>query len=272
LTVIVVSGLAWSFTRWYEERPFTRTLRVGFQDSPPYHFPDEKRGPSGPVVAVIQEAARRAAIQLEWRYSPQGPESALNSGSTDLWPIVGDLPERRQMLYVSAPWVKMTYVLFAPEDLHLKGPRDLEGRSLAVAKISLDSRVAARYADSATILQLPTTADVMSAVCSGRAAAGLLAHSAFAGGRIGDCPRAPLRALPVSDATYWFGVGANRADPEARRAADVLHQKIGEMANDGTLITIDFRWQTSLSTEASTIFQYDSARARETMFIPRSRF
>ena len=78
-----------------------RTFKVGFQNSPPYHFPDANGNPTGPAVDVFKEAARRRNVRLEWRYSPEGPEKALSSGAVDFWPIVGDLPERQPFLSVT---------------------------------------------------------------------------------------------------------------------------------------------------------------------------
>src|ERR1700678_3772336 len=67
---------------WNERGP-DRPLRVGFQNSPPYHFPDANGNPTGPAVDVLKEAARRRGIRLEWRYSTEGPERALASGMVD---------------------------------------------------------------------------------------------------------------------------------------------------------------------------------------------
>src|SRR5205807_2129865 len=51
-----------------------RTLRIGFQNSPPYHFPDAEGHPSGPAVDLIRVAAREEGIQLEWVFAQGGPE------------------------------------------------------------------------------------------------------------------------------------------------------------------------------------------------------
>src|SRR6267154_1748689 len=67
-----------------------RTLKIGFKNSAPYHFPDANGNPSGPAVNLVQEAAQRKNIHLQWVFSPQGPEAALSSGDVDLWPIIGD--------------------------------------------------------------------------------------------------------------------------------------------------------------------------------------
>ncbi len=233
-----------------------RTLTIGFQNSPPYHFPDASGRPTGPAVDVIKEAARRAGIELRWRFSGEGPERALSSGAVDLWPIVGDIPERRRMMYVSAPWAKMSYVLLFAEPLQLQSSGDVTGKTVAVSKISLDNRIARERLKGAKIVSKPTTAEVIAAVCTGDVQAGLLAQSAMTDTRSAGCPERPLRTIPVENATFWFGVGATNESADARKAADKLRAEIGAMAADGSLAGIDFRWHTSIGTEASTIFQY----------------
>src|SRR5271169_5895877 len=95
IAVAVVAGIGLLGGFLWTHRSPDRPLRVAFQNSPPYHFPDANGNPTGPAVDVLKEAARRQNIRLEWRYSIEGPERALSSGAVDLWPIVGDLPERR---------------------------------------------------------------------------------------------------------------------------------------------------------------------------------
>ena len=46
-----------------------RTFKIGFQNSAPYHFPDAAGHASGPAVDVIQEAARRKHMHLQWVYT-----------------------------------------------------------------------------------------------------------------------------------------------------------------------------------------------------------
>ena len=244
-----------------------RTFVIGFRDARPDHFRDANGNPTGPAVEAIKEAARRKKINLDWVYSPQGPEKALTGGAVDLWPILGDTPERRRAVYISSPWAKMTYVLVFPEAANLKGPGDIEGKPLAVANSSLDLLIAhQRFPNAITLIQ-PTPKDVIEAVCSGAAIGALLAQSTTADSRIFICPKGQLRSLPVMSGTFWFGIGANRQRSDARRAADILRDEIGEMASDGTLIATDFRWHSSLSTEASTIFQYGHARSNAVVFL-----
>jgi signal transduction histidine kinase/CheY-like chemotaxis protein len=244
-----------------------RTLRIGFQHSAPYHYPDAQGKATGPAVDFVREAARRANIELQWVYSPQGPEAALSSGAVDLWPLLGDVPERRRFLYISAPWLKMTYVVVAPESLHLRQPDDVGTKRLAVAKIAMDSRIARSHFGAAGIMTQASLFDVLQAVCNGSADAGIIAQSSLLAANPTECTKGPLQTLPVPNATFWFGIGANKNRPEARLAADLLRDEIGRMATDGTMAAIDFRYGTSLSTEASTIFQYGNARLNSKMLL-----
>jgi signal transduction histidine kinase/CheY-like chemotaxis protein len=238
----------------------SRPLIVGFQNSPPYHFPDANGNPTGPTIDLLKEAARRKNVALEWRYSPEGPEKALTSGAVDLWPIAGDLPERRSFMYISAPWAKMTYVLLFTDALPLKQPEDVAGKTVGVSRIALDARIAHARLSSATIVSEPTTAEVIAAVCNGAVQVGLVAQSSLLESQSSGCPGRELHAIPLEDATFWFGLGANKQRREARSTADLLREEIGEMAIDGSIAGIDFRWHTSIGTAASTIFQYGRAR------------
>jgi signal transduction histidine kinase/CheY-like chemotaxis protein len=237
-----------------------RTFKIGFQNSLPYHYLDGQGQASGPAVDVVREAALRKHINLEWVYSPQGPEIALSSGTVDLWPVLGDLPDRRRYMHITAPWLKMTYIAIFPESLNLKSPADFGAKVLAVSRISLDTRIGHKFFSEAKILSKSSPTEVIEAVCAGSAESGLLAQSALLEASPPDCLLSPLRTLSLRDTTFWFVIGATKKNREAKFAAGTLREEIGVMAGDGTLSTIDFRYHTSLSTEAGTIFQYGDAR------------
>jgi signal transduction histidine kinase/DNA-binding response OmpR family regulator len=243
------------------------TLRIGFQNSPPYHFPGPAGEATGPAVELVKAAAQRTGIRLEWVFSPEGPEKALGAGMVDLWPIVADLPERRQMLYVSAPWARMTYAVLFPESFHWTGTGDVAGKPLTTSRIASDVRIARKYFPTSPLVIAPDTASVANAVCSGSAQVGILTLNALSVSLKNRCGNRTLNVLPIKGATFWLGIGANRASREAKRAADRLRDEIGRMAADGVVDEIDFRWNTQIASEAGTIFAYGSARIYETVLL-----
>src|SRR5262249_49929715 len=132
--------------------------------------------------------------------------------------------------------------------------------TLGVSRISLDNRLANERLSTAKLVSIATTADVIAAVCTGQVEAGLVGQSSMLDTRSSGGPQRALSAVTMNAATYWFGIEANKSLTMARAAADVLREEIGAMADDGRLAGIDFRWHTSIGTEASTIFQYGRLR------------
>ena len=259
-TLGLAALIAAGFLFWPAPK-ITRTLRIGFQNAVPYHFPDANGQPTGPVVETLRAAAQRRKIALEWVYFPEGPEKALASGKLDLWPLMGDLAERREILYISQPWAKQTFTLVFPDSLSIRRPEDVGERRVSVAtRISLDSRMAKRYLPKATVVPVLGTAEVLQAVCDGQAEVGLIGLGGLTDTRVESCAKSPLRTQPIQGAILWFGVAADKHKPEAMHAADLLRKEIGLMSDDGTLSGIDLRWNTRVSTEASTIFLYRFAQ------------
>ena len=244
-----------------------RTLKIGFQNTPPYHFSGRDGEATGPTVETLKLAAKNRGMRLEWVFSPEGPEKALSTGAVDLWPMVTDLPERESILYISAPFARMTYSVLYPESRNISGIEDLAGRRLAVSRISSDGRIAAEYFRRSKLVALPKVDDVIAAVCNGDSDSGLVSLNAFASIGIPECPVGPLRTLPIEGGTFWFGVGADRHRQDAVRAADLLRDEIGKLAQDGTLAVVDLRWNTKLTQEVNTVFLYRQARIYSLVFL-----
>src|ERR1035441_7954769 len=156
------------------------SLKIGFQDSPPYQFPDAAGRAAGPAVELMRAAAAREGIRLEWVFAPDGPEKALVSGLVDLWPLLVDLPERREFLYISAPYLRMRYAFVFPRALDIRQPADLAGKTVAATlQVGSVSRTAHKFFPNSPLLGVKTVGEVMSAVCSGAAQGGFLSLNAI---------------------------------------------------------------------------------------------
>ena len=239
-------------------------LRIGFQNSPPYHFPDAAGKPSGPAVDLLNIAAERAGLRLQWVFSPRGPEQSLTSGSVDLWPLVADLPERHGLIYISQPWSRMQYALLTPDSYHRGDPIP---RLSVISRISSDSRIARRLFSGSAVRPEGSLAEVIQSVCSGLSEGGLIAINALSDARHMECATRHLSVMPVDGARYWFGVGAQVNSPRARAAADLLGRAIGEAAAAGDLIAVDFRWNSRLGSEASTVLSYRETLVAKWIFL-----
>jgi signal transduction histidine kinase/CheY-like chemotaxis protein len=242
-------------------------LRVGFQDTPPLNYPDAAGQPTGTAVDVIQKAAERTGIRLEWVHNPAGSDPALSTKSVDLWPIMVDWPERRRFTYFSEPWAKLTLAIVYRSPIRMERPDDVGSKRLAVATRSRsDGFAAARYFRSASIVPVSNAEDVIPSVCSGAAEVGLITMASVYPPKKQDCA-ADLQMLALDGTSHWYCIGARKDDRDARAAADILRNEIGRMADDGALAAIDFHWDTRMSVEAGTIFSLSRVRAYERIFL-----
>jgi signal transduction histidine kinase/ActR/RegA family two-component response regulator len=257
-------GLSLGSPRVATEWPLT----IGFENSPPYYFPDLHGNPTGPAVEIVKTAAKSLRIPLRWVFSAQGSERSLTSGAVDLWPVFADLPERRKAFQVSTPWAKISYELIFPESAPIPGKEEVRGKKLAVAtRLSSDARMAELFLNGAQVVAKSNVADVLAAVCSGEAQAGLLSANPFADSQTLVCPVGPLGIQVIEGADFSMGVGANRSNGRAVRAGERLAQEISRMATDGRLSSIDFHWNTKVAIETATIFAYRRARLYSTVFL-----
>ena len=244
----------------FSARPPRRVLKIGYQNTPPLNYPGADGVPTGTAVEVIRQAAQRAGIRLELVYSPAGSEKGIISKSVDLWPIMVDFPERHQFAYLTAPWARLSLALVY-RAARIASPEDIGSMKLAVATGSIsDSRVSRRYFPKAAIVPVPNAQEVVPAVCSGAAEAGLITLSSTFPGRTSECANGRLQYLPIEGANFWYCIGAQKYDRDARAAAELLRDEIGRMALDNSLAIIDLNWNTRISLEVGTIFAYRKAR------------
>jgi signal transduction histidine kinase/CheY-like chemotaxis protein len=269
LLVGFLAALAGLGAYWRTERmPLQRTFRIGFQDNPPLQYADAQGRPTGAVPDLIDAAARRAGLRLEWVHTAEGIERTLSTKSFDLWPVAVDLPERRHRIYVSTPWAKVAYAIVSLPSLPIRGPQDVGGKTLAVTtRISADASMVGRYLPHASVVPQYDSAGVIAAVCSGAAATGLLGFNPLRGPQQSRCNGTPLLLRPIAGATFWMGLGASQSNAAAQAAAEMLSQELGRMAEDGTVASIDFRWNTDMSTEIGAIFASRKARIYQTVLL-----
>jgi len=264
VSCLIAAGV-WLLVERRSEVPPDRVFRIGYQDSPPYQLVKADGSVTGPVAEIINEACRRRGIAIQWIHAPEGPDRALQTGRVDLWPLVGDIPERRGLFHITAPWLAMSYWLVSRESSGIVHPEDTAGRSVAHIKRNVNERLARTHFPWANLLGKETSAEVLEAVCLGQAEAGLLADS-YADSRgyreVAACEHAALRFSVIPGGRIWFGIGAAQKTPGAVRAANRIRAAIGELARDGTLSSIYFRWFFDPRNEAMMIYHLTEAERR----------
>src|SRR5256885_659314 len=140
LVFCLVAAGWWMADRRYDPARAETPFRVGFQHSPPYQYVTPNGSPTGPAIQVFTEACRRGGIPIVWVHTPEGPDSSLQSGRADLWPLLGDLPERRKLYYISDPWITNSFWMVSRESSGLASPKDTAGHTVWYASGNIATR------------------------------------------------------------------------------------------------------------------------------------
>jgi signal transduction histidine kinase/CheY-like chemotaxis protein len=246
-----------------------RTFRAGYEEVPPSEFAAPDGSPKGAVIDVMEEAARRRGLRLVWVHSSGGSEQSLSTGEAEIWPIFSDLPWRRWRFVVSRPYSFVRYWLIVDQNSPLTGSSQVGGRTLVVRyPPGMMEAVGRWFFPDARVKREPDDEAIFHAICSGQADGAVMA--ARVEQRIGEVKTGPclgrsFRYLPIPHGYGNAGIGALRGNARAIRAANVLREEVSEMARDGTLASIYFRWYHESNNDTLTIDLTEEAKRRDVL-------
>jgi signal transduction histidine kinase/ABC-type amino acid transport substrate-binding protein len=211
--------------------PACAWMKIGYGRVRPITFKDKDGHAAGFAVDVLNEAARREGIALEWvtTQSSAAAERMLERGDIDLLSAGMVTPERQRQFFVSRPWWS--------EDLTLVTRADLAGPIRRLALTPIYVSMAKKAYPGAVLTSGQWLEDDISAVCSGKADAALITHGELHDvfmNRPQACLTTPLNSGDLS-AAIELAVISRHADEQK---AQTLRKRIDEMAIDGTLIRL----------------------------------
>ncbi len=240
LMLILLVSAAWKIG-WPPYRPPDRPLRIGIWHGPPMEIwkADGKVGGLGPEM--INEAARRVGIRLEWVNPKEGPEELLPSGKLDLWGNMSVTPKRRELFFLTEPWSENIYGLVSLSS-SLHAPKNVIG-ALETPVILFMSRKVRPDAELKTYIDRDRLFD---GLCRGEVQYFLVDQRSLvqhALTRTAACEAASFGVEFLPDARLEIATGAAPGHEDDARA---LRREIDRMAMDGTLSKLSVRYAIGL--------------------------
>jgi signal transduction histidine kinase/ActR/RegA family two-component response regulator len=263
IAVLVLAGLASSCASLTGPRP---RVRIGTNHSPPFNYLDEKGRPIGFAIDVMNRAAARAGIDVEWVASQVGPEETFARGKADVWPVVTSFPARKKLLYLSEPWWRLATVMYYREPLGIRSLDDLAGRRLALTSPSKRFMPNAKFPPSTVVEVVSNSDEGMRMLCAGQVDAVWLDLRVAEGAllnRPDNCAGQRFGARRVPEGMREFAIGAR---PGFEREAEMLRGAIDELAIDGVLVDLATRWNFIDQTDTALISWLDTTRRRSTLW------
>ncbi|BCS35380.1 hypothetical protein TBR22_A46070 [Luteitalea sp. TBR-22] len=246
--------------------PAGAPVRAGYLHDPPYMFRAPDGTAAGLDIDVLDEAARRARIELTWNYVERDgdPDVALAEGTIDVWPALTVLEHRRRRLHLTAPWLR-TEVLLVVRDGGARPPRDHAG-PLGVVSLPVTAYLIEQNFPHAQRVSYKDGPELAQAVCEGRVPMGLISAGTLAMALStvdGPCRAAHLRSYALQGATLDIAV-AGRVGFEG--VADRLRAGIDAMAADGSIRALVQPYSLQAASEVLAVYELLQERARTRLF------
>src|SRR6267154_1308142 len=209
LIILILAGEE-GFRHWRTARMLKGRFRIGFRRATNLHFPGPDGKPRGIAVDLVKEAAARIGMNLEWVYSAEGPDTALEKGNVDLWPVLGDTTERKGRVHISRPWTLWNYGLASREAKPVNAGDNSSDLIVTRGIENLETALAKKNFSNATYLTFSTDVDRFTALCMGKVDAAIVSSRSDEGRRPPACEGVALRMSRMPESMVLFGIGASQ--------------------------------------------------------------
>jgi len=233
----------------------SRVYRIGSDNAFPYHAVDAKGEASGFSVEILNEAARRRGIRLQWVASKVRAVEALRRGEVDLWPALSDEVLRIEpSLHLSKAWINNDFGFVALRDQFRDLANAAKVRRVAFREQPNARRLAAERFPGADLLPAPDRESAVGMVCSGQADGAVIElRSAYLymAVRPEACHNQPPCFVGLTFRGEQLRI-ASRA--ESAPVADSLRDEIDAMSGDGTTERLMLPWSYFQSNEVESMY------------------
>jgi len=218
----------------------TGGVRIGvFEDYPPFGSMGTDMKPMGYDIdmATLIGQALNAKVELV-QVTGDNRMAYLADHKTDMLLSVGETPERDKVIDFSAPYAPYYLAVFGPRALPVKSAADLAGKTVSVARGTLEDLSVSKIAPtSAVIKRFDDPNGAISAFLSGQAQLMVVGN---------DVGATIMARHPVIDPEQKFSlfsspdhVGLNKNEARLKQKVD---EAITQAKKDGSLNKISQKW------------------------------
>ena len=242
--------------------PDRKVYRIGWEDDPPDEVVGPNGTPTGLAVEVVNEAARRRSIQLQWVRRDESSEAALRSGQVDLWPLMTITPARQKVLHFSTPYLESVVCLLVRKRDGHKRVEDLAHATISYLRLPINVVLSRVHLPEAHLVPEATPRQLVESVCRHEVEAAFIEEDAVITDLMGgtSCGDVALGTIPLPQSRIRLGIGSTFA---AAAAADALRDEVDSMLVEGRLAEVFTRWGYLSTRSVQSVESLRDARRRE---------
>ncbi|KND60749.1 ABC-type amino acid transport/signal transduction system, periplasmic component/domain [Candidatus Burkholderia verschuerenii] len=219
-------------------------VRIGvFMDYPPFGSIGPDMKPQGYDIDMGEYLARALKVKAEFvPITGENRMAYLATHKADLLLSVGQTPEREKVIDFSKPYAPYYLAVFGPKSLAVKSTADLAGKSVAVARGTLEDLSVTKAAPAgADIKRFEDPNGAISAFLTGQAQLLVVGNDVGATIIAKNPPVQPEQKFQLFSSPDH--VGLNKQEPRLLKKVDAA---IAQAKKDGTLNTLSTKWLKAL--------------------------
>ena len=182
---------------------------------------------------MLREAARRRGIPLRWVRHERQSDTAIASGSVDLWTIWVVTTERQRLHHLTEPYLDYDYGFLVQRHSRFRLTDDLSHALVGSNAMPMSRRSLLDGYPQVSFDSSPSFEVAIDKLCRGQVDAVFGALFILYATQLErpSCPDVGLRMLPAPAVRTQLAIGSTR---ESAAVADELRAAIGDMLDDGT--------------------------------------
>jgi len=252
-TMIAVASVVLALTGWLalgrHKVDTRRVYRIGYASDAPFHFRGQDGAPTGLAVELVQTAARRRGIRLEWKQVAGSAIDPIRSGDLDFWVLLTIRPERRKRVHLTDPYLVTETCFLVRADGPFQNAEQLQKARISFLDYGIHRTVLKGLLPEMKPVIVDSSREAVATVSEGRADAAYVDQFAAVTALLAGDARKALKVIPSHAPRGLMGLASSFS---AANVADQLREEMTAMADDGTMALIVERWGffPSLTTEA----------------------
>jgi signal transduction histidine kinase/ABC-type amino acid transport substrate-binding protein/CheY-like chemotaxis protein len=258
---VAAIGIVWAFAS--TPHAIQGPYRIGWENAPPEQFRGVDGQPTGAVVELIREAARRRGINLQWVESNESSEAALRSGKVDLWPLMTITPKRKEYLHFSAPYLDTLLSFLILPGGQFQTLDSLSRQSIGIVRLPVNRSLVKRLLPASKLVEMNSPRDLLNSLCNHEVDAAFvdqdqIVHELMRGGNA--CKDRGFAVIPAPGPRVNLGVGSTM---NAAEAADAIRDEIDSLFVEGAVDRIFAHWGYLSGRNAGSVELLLDSRRRE---------
>ncbi len=212
LPVLGIGALAVVASLFYVASAGPAVLRVGYNEFPPFVIPVENQRPQGLAVEIVERAADKSGVHLQWVKVSGTIDDAFHKGEIDLYPLLTITELRKADLYFSEPWWLNDIGLVSLGGHRIQKASETKDKRIAIRGIGIMRGLATSLFPQAKLVTIPAMDRMLTALCHGEIDGFFLdeglVHSQLLNGPQA-CAGIPINIASVSGGSLELGTAAS---------------------------------------------------------------